>query len=391
LKPTPTTIGFVVSALCAALATVPAAAAHASTGSATRTPAAAASTGRLPIRGGDISSLKKGEDHGAVYFDANGRQRPPLTILRAAGMNWARLRVWVDPADGYDDKARTLEMARQAKASGMKLLIDFHYSDAWADPGKQNKPAAWASFDFPRLEQAVHDYTFDVLSGLKAQGTTADMVQIGNEINGGMLWPDGSIDHWDNLAALLTSGAHAVKEVSRSTKVMLHLAEGGNTDGAVWWFDNAVARGVPFDIIGLSHYTYFHGPLSDLQRSLNTVSARYGKDVVVAETAYGFTLDQDDFLANIFDTTLQRAGGYPATPQGQQAAFRDLASVVAAVPGGRGLGYFYWEPTWTAVPGNGWDPTDPASGDAWENQALFDYSGRLLPAAGVYGSHSGAG
>lgn len=375
----PNHIAITLSALCTALSMVPAQAAE------------AASAQRLSIRGGDISSLKKGEDHGAVYLDASGRRRDAIKILKSSGMNYARLRVWVNPADGYNNKARVLEMARRIKANGMKLLVDFHYSDSWADPGKQNKPAAWAALDFAGLEQAVYDHTFDVLSGLKAQGTTADMVQIGNEINGGMLWPDGHIDNWDNLAALLTSGAHAVKDVSKSTRVMLHRAEGGDTEGAVWWFDNAVARDVPFDVIGLSHYVYWHGPLSGLQRTLNEMATRYGKDVVVAETGYGFTLQENDGTANIFDATLQQAGGYAATAQGQQAALRDLVKVVAAVPGRRGLGVFYWEPTWTAVPGNGWDPTDPASGDGWENQALFDYTGRLLPAAGVYGSHSGSG
>ncbi|MGH3389966.1 MAG: glycosyl hydrolase 53 family protein, partial [Actinomadura sp.] len=209
----PNHIAITLSALCAALSMVPAQAAD-------------AATRGLPIRGGDISSLKKGEDHGAVYLDASGRRRDAIKILKSSGMNYARLRVWVNPADGYNNKARVLEMARRIKANGMKLLIDFHYSDSWADPGKQNKPAAWASLDLAGLEQAVYDHTFDVLSGLKAQGTTADMVQIGNEINGGMLWPDGHIDNWDNLAALLTSGAHAVKDVSKSTRVMLHRAEG---------------------------------------------------------------------------------------------------------------------------------------------------------------------
>jgi arabinogalactan endo-1,4-beta-galactosidase len=165
---------------------------------------------------------------------------------------------------------------------------------------------------------------------------------------------------------------------------MLHLANGGDTAGATWWFDNAVARKVPFDVIGLSQYVYWHGPVSGLQQTMDTVAARYGKDVLVAETSYGFTLAQNDFLANTFDATLQQAGGYPATPQGQAQALRDIVNAVAAVPGHHGLGVFYWEPTWTAVPGNGWDPADPGSGDAWENQALFDYTGKVLPAASVY-------
>jgi arabinogalactan endo-1,4-beta-galactosidase len=335
-------------------------------------------TRSLPIHGADVSTLKKNEDFGAVYFDAAGHQRDALTILRASGMNYARLKVWVNPADGYNTKARVLEMARRVKARGMGLVIDFHYSDTWADPGHQTKPAAWASLPFDALRQAVYDHTFDVLRALKEQGTPADIAQLGNEINGGMLWPDGRWDNWDGLAALLVSAGAAVRAASRSTRIMLHLAEGGNNGGHRWWFDNAVARGVPFDIIGVSHYVYWHGSLGSLQFNLDDLSARYGKDIAVMETAYGFTLAQNDFETNIFNASLEQSGGYPATPQGQAIAFRDMVTVVAAVP--RALGVFYWEPTWTAVPGAGWDPTNPASGDGWENQALFDYTGHPLPA-----------
>jgi len=338
----------------------------------------------LRIRGGDLSSLPKGEAMGGVWRDANGNPGDALRILANAGMNYVRLRVWVNPADGWNNSARVLEMARRVKAAGLGLLVDFHYSDRWADPGQQNKPAAWSSYSFPQLVQAVYDHTYALCSALRAQGTPADMVQIGNEINSGMLWPDGSISNWDNLAALLTSGANAARDAWSGTRIMLHLAEGGDNAGTRWWFDNAVARGVPFDVIGLSYYPYWHGTLADLQYNLNDVAARYNRDVVVVETAYGFTLQENDSTPNIFNANLQRTAGYPATPEGQAQFLRDLSAVVAAVPGGRGLGVFYWEPAWTAVPGNGWDPEDPSSGNAWENQALFDYSNRLLPAATAF-------
>jgi len=336
----------------------------------------------LRIRGADVSTLKKNEDFGAVYYDAAGGRRDALSILRANGMNYARLKVWVDPADGYNSKARVLEMARRIERQGMGLVIDFHYSDAWADPGKQIKPAAWADLPFDELRQAVYDHTYDVLDSLERQGTPADIAQLGNEINGGLLWPDGRWDNWDGLAALLISAGDAVRAVSRRTKIMLHLAEGGNNGGHVWWFDNAVARGVPFDVIGVSHYIYWHGTLGSLQFNLNDLTTRYGKDIAVMETAYGFTLAENDSTENIFNASLAQAAGYPATPAGQVAAFRDVMTVVAAVP--RGLGVFYWEPTWTAVEGAGWDPNDPTSGDGWENQALFDYSGRALPALTLF-------
>ncbi|MFI5845517.1 arabinogalactan endo-beta-1,4-galactanase [Catenuloplanes sp. NPDC051500] len=336
----------------------------------------------LAIRGADVSHVTKNEDHGAVYRDFSGPRRDPFRLLAANDVNYIRLKVWVDPADGYNNQADTLAKARRAHEAGQKLLIDFHYSDAWADPGKQNKPAAWAALPFDGLRQAVYDHTFSVLSALRAQGTPADLAQVGNEINGGLLWPDGRWDNWDGLAALLTAGSTAVKDASPSTQVVLHLAEGGNNGGHRWWFDQAVSRGVPFDVIAVSHYVYWHGTLGALQANLNDLSARYGKPVLVAETAYGFTLAEHDHETNIFNASLAATGGYPATPQGQSDALRDLLTVVDGVPGA--LGVFYWEPTWTAVPGAGWDPADPASGDGWENQALFDYSGRALPALKVF-------
>ncbi len=338
----------------------------------------------LQIRGGDVSSVKKNEDFGGRYFTSSGQQADPLAILRGAGMNYARLKVWVNPADGYNNKARVLTMAGRIKAQGMKLLVDFHYSDSWADPGKQVKPAAWANYSQAQLTTAVYNHTFDVLNSLKNQGTTADMVQIGNEINPGMLLPNGSTSNFANLAQLLTAGSNAAKAVSSSTQVMLHLAEGGDNATFRWWFDQATSRGVPFDVIGASYYCYWHGPLSGLQANLNDMAARYGKPVVVVETAYGFTLSQKDSEANIFNSSHAQTCGYPATPQGQTDAFRAVVNVVKAVPNGRGLGIFYWEPGWTAVTGSGWDPANPSSGNGWENQALFDYNSRALPAMAVF-------
>jgi arabinogalactan endo-1,4-beta-galactosidase len=333
----------------------------------------------LSILGADISSLKKSEDMGGVYRYSDGTEADALQILKDQGMNYARLRVWVDPADGYHDKNEILGMALRLKSLGIKLLVDFHYSDNWADPGKQNKPAAWADYDFEQLKTAVYEHTFDVCNSLVAQGTPPDMIQLGNEINAGMLWPDGDYNHFDNLAALLKEGYRAVKDCSSSTLVMLHIAEGGDNELARWWFDNITRRDVPFDVIGISYYAFWHGSLAQLQYNLNDISTRYDKDVIVVETAYAFTDQEDDFLSNIANREMA-VPGYPFTPEGQRAMLRDVMSVVRAVANGRGLGVFYWDATWTAVPGNGWDSTDPQSGNAWENQALFDYNDRALPA-----------
>lgn len=333
----------------------------------------------LSILGSDISSLKKSEDLGGVYKYADGTQADALQILKDHGLNYARLRVWVDPADGYHNKEAVLAMAKRFKQMGIKLLVDFHYSDNWADPGKQIKPAAWKDLDFEQLKQAVYDHTYDVCSSLVNQGTPPDMVQIGNEINAGMLWPDGDYNHFDNLAALLKEGQRAVKDCSPSTQIMLHIAEGGDNSLARWWFDNITRRDVPFDVIGISYYPFWHGSLPELQDNLNDISARYDKDVIVVETAYAFTDQEDDDHSNIANRELIVAG-YPYTPEGQRAMLRDIMSVVRGVTGGRGIGIFYWDATWTAVKGNGWDAEDPLSGNAWENQALFDYDDRALPA-----------
>ena len=342
-----------------------------------------AGAAKLSVLGADVSSLKKSQDLGGVYRDDRGRRRSALDILEDHGASHIRLRVWVNPADGYHDRTEAREMARRAHAQGLDVLVDLHYSDRWADPAHQTKPAAWASYTTEQLRQAVYDHTYDVCTSVKAHGRGPAMIQIGNELNAGMLWPDGHTfdpPNWDNLASFLKAGYDAVKACSPSTKVVLHLANGGDNGLYRWWFDNITQRGVSFDVIAASYYGYWHGSLGDLQWNLNDVSARYGKDVIVAETAYPFVLGDDDGWTNLIGLPEQLVAGYPATPEGQARNFRDVLSIVRAVPNGRGLGAFYWDATWTGVAGNGWDPEDPTSGNAWENQALFDFEDRPLPA-----------
>lgn len=344
--------------------------------------------GALPssLLGADVSSLNKSEQLGGEYLDCRCnecRPRPALDILRDSGVQAVRLRVWVDSADGYHDRAELSRMARRARKNGLGVLVDFHYSDFWADPGQQTKPAAWADYSVPELTRAVYDHTFDVCSSLVAQGTPPDLVQLGNELNSGMLWPDGHTwdpPNWAQLADFLKAGARAIADCSPGTRIVLHLANGGDNGLYRWWFDNIVQQGVPFDVIGASYYPYWHGSLADLQRNLSDISARYDKDVVVVETAYPFTLGGADDTPNQIGLAEQLVPGYAATPEGQAAFLRDVLAVVRALPNGRGLGAYYWDATWTAVPGNGWDPRDPGSGNSWENQALFDFVGRALPA-----------
>lgn len=400
-------IGLVVASLILVLGTmsVPALA----TSPSTRSNAAP-----LAYRGADVSSLHKSETLGGIYRWDNGRPGDALAILRAHGLNAIRLRAWVNPADGFHDTRELLLMSRRAKALGLKVLVDFHFSDFWADPGKQWTPAAWVgpTETFADLRQHYLDYLDRVMRELKAQHTPPAMVQLGNEIDPGLLWDytgadqnsppwpsaatwtgcssadDGTgnqrtvchTENWDDLAGLLTSGYHAVKQISPKTKVMLHLSSGGDSGLYRWWFDNITQRNVPFDVIGASYYSYWHGPFSGLQANLDDVAARYGKPVVVVETAYPFTLADQDGTGEIIGTQNQLTSGYPATPKGQAANLRDVMNVVRNVPNGRGLGVFYWEATWTAVPGNGWSPVDPSSGNGWENQALWDFNQRPLPA-----------
>lgn len=338
----------------------------------------------LAVRGADISSLDKSEVMGGVYRYADGTAGDALEIMHSQGLNAIRLRVWVDPADGYHTLERILPMAQRAKDLDMDVLIDFHYSDFWADPGRQDKPAAWADYDLEQLKTAVYDHTAEVCNALVAQGTPPDIVQIGNEINGGMLWPEGSLDvnngGFDDLAELLKQGIQAIKECSPETKIMLHLAEAGNYDLIEWWFGSAIDKGVDFDIIGLSYYPYWHGSLENLQSSLNKTATLFGKDIIVVEFAYPFTLANDDTHENIILEESQLTAGYPASPEGQQVMTRQIMNIVSQIPNDHGLGVFYWDGTWTAVDGNGWDPTDPSAGNAWENQALFNFDGEALPA-----------
>lgn len=340
---------------------------------------------RRPVRGMDLSSVPKNEAHGAVWRDADGTPGDPVTILGDAGVNLARLKVWVDPADGFNDRDHVLAMARRAKAAGMRLLVDFHYSDTWADPGRQEVPAAWASYDLQRLARAVGDHTTDVLTALRDQGTPADLVQVGNEINPGMLVTGGAASgassDFASLAVLLRAGTQAVRAVQPDAQIVLHLTNlGSGVEHLVWWYSQAQAHGVPFDVLGLSFYGYWHGSLATLQSGATTLLDRFpDKRLLVVETAYPFTTAADDTHPNVVGPD-QLVPGFPATEAGQASYLRAIQNVVAGLPDGRGIGVVYWEGAWTAVPGSGWDPADPSSGNAWENQAVFDFHDRLLAA-----------
>lgn len=314
------------------------------------------SAGQLPpttvpiprMIGADVSWLPQIESgtmrFGPKAFQDNGHPVDPVALLQAHGFNTIRLRIFVNPANpkgyspgvGFCGLDSTLSMARRVKAAGMNLLLDFHYSDYWADPQQQNKPLAWANLSFPALEDTVRSYTSEVLRALQRQGTLPDMVQIGNEINHGLLWPDGHIGHPDQLAALLKAGIAGARAVAPTMPIMMHLALGGQNQEARFWLDNMLARGVQFDIIGLSYYPRWHGTLEDLSANLHDLIRRYHKPVNVVEYS--------DFKRQVHD-------------------------IVFGLPDGMGKGAAIWE------------PLNQRSG-------LFDAQGDVLPAMAVYDSLS---
>jgi len=341
------------------------------------------SPGTLVVRGADISSLKKSEDLGGIYAYEDGTPADALKILHDHGVNYARIRVWVNSPDGYHGKSQLLKMAKRLKNYNINLLVDFHYADSWADPGKQPKPAAWEGLDFESLQKALYNHTFDICNNLKEQGTSPDMVQVGNEITNGMLWPDGKNDKsFDNLAALLKEGHRAVKDCSPETQVMLQLDNGCKNEMYRWWFDRILERGVPFDLIGVSYYPYWHGTLADLQNNLNDIAIRYEKDIIVVETAYPFAAVNPANYGDLIP--FDEYPGYPFTPEGQTRMLADVMTIVRGIPNRRGLGVMWWDATWIVVPGNGWDPFDSTSVNNWGNQALFDYENRALPAMSLF-------
>ncbi len=275
--------------------------------------------------GADISFLPQLEDRG-IKFSDNGVEKDAIEILKNHGFNYVRLRVFhspeldsgYSPGKGFCDLEHTLQMAKRVKAAGMKLLLDFHYSDYWADPGKQYKPNAWKGLDFAQLKDSVEVYSRKVVKALKDQGTTPDMVQIGNEINHGMIWPEGHIGNLNNLAQLIQAGIDGVLSVDQSIAIMLHIALGGQHDETVFFYDNMLARGLKFDVIGMSYYPKWHGTLDDLRDNLIRMSSRYEQPIIVVEYS---------------------------------AKKREVHEIVFNLPNDKGKGTAIWEPlnTWESI------------------------------------------
>jgi arabinogalactan endo-1,4-beta-galactosidase len=325
------------------------------------------------LLGGDISMLAEIEKRGGVYRDGSG-PGDMIRIMTDHGCNCFRLRLFVKPNHVnavVNDLAYTLSLAARIKKAGVKLLLDFHYSDTWADPGNQTKPAAWSKLDFDALEKTVEKYTAGVMAEFGRKGIMPDIVQIGNEITPGMLWPEGKLKgddekQWDCFTRLLKAGVRGVESTTGTDKVriMIHSHLGGNRKRTRWFFSHVVQRGVRCDIIGLSYYPWWHGKMKDLKDNLWATAESFKRDVVVVETAYPYRrAEQWKKKPNM---------EYPVSQQGQKEFMTRLIETVRAVPGGRGAGVIYWYPE--SIPVKGlriWN-----GGSA----ALFDEKGVVLPA-----------
>ena len=335
------------------------------------------------IAGADCSLLKFFEDRGISYKD-DGQTGDMLVILKNHGLTCVRLRLFTssaaqakaDPYNFTNNLAYTLPLAVRVKNAGLQLLIDFHYSDTWADPGHQSMPLAWTNETLAQLTLQLRDYNSNCIALLKASNAMPDYVQIGNEITGGILWPTGQVPgndattQWSQFGQLMKAAVQGITNAAGTNmpKIIIHLDRGGDWNTTEWFFDNVTSQGIPFDIIGESYYPWWHGTLSDLSHCLTNAAKRYNKPVIVAETAFPWT--------NTYWTT--NINGYSGTVTGQVAYAIALAQSVKNVPGGKGAGIFWW--------GTEYQHKSGVNESGFNTASFFDSSGNLLPVADVFGA-----
>jgi arabinogalactan endo-1,4-beta-galactosidase len=323
------------------------------------------------------------EERTGTQYSSNGVGAPLEQILAANGANYVRIRLWVNPADGSSDLANALAIGRRATAAGLKIFLDLHYSDWWADDTTQTIPAAWAGQSLTALTSTVRTYTTGVMSAFANQGTHVSMVEVGNEIDAGILWPIGKVSldgsgNWAAFGQLLNAGIAGARAAEPTVKIVLHTALGSDNGAATAFYYHVIAAGVTnWDILGLSYYPFWQSNLAALSSNLDSLANRYARPVLIVETSYPWTLSNTTSSSWVTTTAALPDGAlYPPTPAGQAGYYSALRNVVAAVPSGRGLGFLAWEPGWlpgvAAVPGQ----TTPA----FANLTLFDNSGSALPA-----------
>jgi arabinogalactan endo-1,4-beta-galactosidase len=355
--------------------------------------------------GADISELPEIEQQGGVYMDGD-KPGDAVALLMKHGWTCLRLRIWVDPKNGVCGLEYTKKLARRIKDAGGTFMLDFHYSDWWADPQKQNKPAAWAKLDFDALVNKVQDYTTEVVKALKEAGVTPDFVQIGNEITGGTLWPDAQVKvplstvkvfsgdvvvikppepyddtkQWGRLIRVLkaaSTGVRSATTASDHTRIVVHIDCGGDWPVTKWYFDHLTEAGIDYDIVGQSFYPNWHGTMENLRDNLRETIKRFHKDVMVVETAYP-TRDVHPVPAAAKNMI------WPMTPEGQKQFLADLIKTVKEAPAHHGIGVNYWRPELTYIPHR----TGHRSGP--DANSLFDYKGCPLPAMYVLDPQHGA-
>ena len=329
------------------------------------------------VRGIDMSFTPEIAETNTVYKD-NGTAKPILTLVKDKGINTVRVRIWNNPKDVHSSLAEVTSFAKQLKTAGLKFWLDFHYADDWADPGKQPKPAAWTAADINALKDSVYNYTKNVLTTLKQNNVSPDYIQIGNEINNGILWSSGKVNptqttNWTNFTQLLQQGIKAAREITPNTKLMLHYA--GYQD-ALSFFDKINSAGLDYDIIGLSYYPWWHGTNFDsLSLVMNNLKTTYKKPVQIAETSYPFTLQYNDYTGNVVGSADKLMSGYAATAQGQAQFIADVSKLVKKNATSADFGICYWAGDWVAFRGK-----TATNGSTWENLALFDFNNNALPA-----------
>jgi len=303
-----------------------------------------------------------------MTFNEKGQVEDMLVTLKNAGVNTIRLRIWNNPANTHSGFEEVKNFSAEIKKLGLKVWLTIHYSDTWADPGAQTKPSAWTGLTFVQLKDSLKNYTAKIVSEINP-----DYVQIGNEINNGFLWPEGSFSNKTQMLDLLNEGVKAVRENATQTKIIIHFAGHENAD----YFYSQLAN-LDYDIIGLSYYPLWHGKsLDTLQMNLQSLSSKYKKDILIAETSYPFTFGWNDWTNNIIGDSSQILPQFPATVQGQKDYFNSIKNLVLKTP--NGIGFAYWGAEFIAFKGN-----EAKNGSSYENQALWDFTNKALPAMSVF-------
>lgn len=322
------------------------------------------------IRGADISFLPIIEREGAIFFDRNGKQAPMLDILKANGVNTIRIRLWHSPDEPTSSLPEVQHFSQRVREMGFKFWLCVHYSDTWADPGHQSPPKKWQNLPYNTLKDSLQRYTARICQLLKP-----DLIQLGNEINPGFLHPYAKLPEQENrFKELLSLASKTVRTNAPPCKIMIHLA---GTNEAPWLLEKL--RTLDYDLIGISYYPLWHGKnLQELEATLNHLSNTFEKDIVIAETAYPFTLDWNDWTHNVIGHQSQLIlPDYPATPEGQRNFLQKIKAITSRIY--RGRGFAYWGAEWVAFRGK-----QATNGSNWENQALFDFTNKALPALEVF-------